>query len=64
MWTKEVIEACEAMINLGYNYTCWQTIYSSYDGIVFKSTDGEKWKYFLHTKEVRKLPEWRKGKIK
>ena len=71
MWTKEVIEACQALIKADFStaeanfrYKNWINIRSAYDGVVFQEENGDTYKYFLHTKEVRKLPEWRKGKIK
>ena len=69
MWTKEVIEACEALIQADFStveanfrYKNWQNIRSAFDGIVFQADNGDVYKYFKHTKEIRKLSDWKKGK--
>ena len=62
MWTDNIIDACEALINAGFSNQCWQNIRSAYDGIVFQASNGDTYKYFLHTKEIRKLKNWKEAR--
>jgi len=62
MWTKDIIEACEAMINSGNGIHYWQNIRTAYDGVVFQAENGDTWKYFLDSKEIRRLKDWKERK--
>ena len=61
MWIKDLQAACAAMPeNLKCTY--WQNIRTAYDGVVFQAENGATWKYFLDTKELRRLKDWKERK--
>ena len=63
MWIKDIQAACDAL-PAKLQRTYWKTIYSAYDGVVFKAEDGQMWKYFTDKKELVQLSDWKRGKMK
>ena len=63
MWPEDLIKACNALIKKTGKFSgTYPKVIAAFDGIVFRTCNGDSYKYWYETQEITiiKKDDWRK----